>query len=768
MNRRTRTLRALGIGLIAASVAGFALARTASAEREPATSLHASVAARTQLGPGVAALRNPAALRFDVNRGQFDSEVQYAARGRGYGLYLTHDGATLSLARSRSLATSAAKSALPPEQSAESTISMRVVGARNVTAHGLTALPGASNYFLGSDSAHWRAGVEGFASVEYPQILPGISLVYYGTAGRELEYDFVLDPGADPQLIELEFGGIDHIEIAADGSALLELPNGDRLHKAPPVTYQTNERGERVAVVSRYEMRAGNRLGFSVGSYDRTRGLSIDPVLLYSTYMGSTAYDEAFGVASDASGNSYIAGYTASNLFTLVSPFQAASGGGGSDAFVAKFDSSGALVYSTYLGGSGADVAYAIAADVAGNAYVTGVTFSTNFPTASPLQAAAGGKEDAFVTKLNAQGSALSYSTYLGGSQDDYAQGIAVGSSGSAYLVGVTFSANFPRAQALQATLSGTSDAFVTALTSAGTAFTYSTFLGGSAGDNAHAVAVDSSGNAYVAGSTGSSNFPLAAPLQAVFAGGDLDGFVSKLNSQGSSLLYSTYLGGNFSDEVLSIAVHSSSGTASVTGYTTSTNFPTRSALQANLASAGHSDAFVSRFNTTGSALSYSSYLGGSGEDRGTGIGVDATNATYVVGSTDSSDFQTQKAIPGMASYQGAVDAFATAYDSFGALVYSSYLGGSAEDRAVGVSVQSANGITHIVGNTSSSNFPTQGAPIGHALGSQDAFLARLPGAAAVAVPGSSRWDVLFLSGLLLGAGLWCASLQRKANRVLA
>jgi len=759
--RQTRNLRTLGIGLIAASAAGFCLTRNANAEHEQGTSTSVGHETSARLGRSPVALSSSGALRFEANRGQFEPRVQYAARGRGYGLYLTREGATLSLSRSRVVTAEGGNQRRLPPESERTTMAMRVVGARSVEPVGHTVLPGASNYFVGSDRARWRAGVESFASVTYEHVLPGTSLVFYGTQGRELEYDFVLDPGADPRAIELEFAGVERISLAADGSALLTLPGGDQLRKAPPVAYQTNERGVRVAVLSRYQLRAANRLGFSVSEYDSKRTLYIDPVLLYSTYMGSSAYDEAFGVASDASGNSYITGYTASSLFTLVNPYQAAPGGGGSDAFVAKFDASGALVYSTYLGGNGADVAYAIAADVAGNAYVTGVTFSTNFPTASPFQAAAGGKQDAFVTKLNADGNALFYSTYLGGNQDDYAQGIAVNPTGGAYLVGVTFSANFPKLGGVQAALNGTNDAFVTALTPAGSALTYSTFLGGSAGENAHAVAVDGSGNAYVAGSTSSSNFPLATPLQATFAGGDLDGFVSKLSNSGASLQYSTYLGGNFSDEVLSIAVHSS-GTAAVTGYTTSTTFPTRSAPQPSLASAGHSDAFVSRLSAAGSALTFSSYLGGTGDDRGTGIGVDSSNAGYVVGSTNSSDFNTVKPIDGLGTYQGAVDAFATTYDAFGAIVYSTFLGGSDEDRAVGVSVQTANGRTHIVGNTRSANFPVQAAPIGHLLGSQDAFLTRLPGAAAIAVPGASRWDLILLCGALLGAGLWYASSQQK------
>jgi uncharacterized repeat protein (TIGR01451 family) len=313
--------------------------------------------------------------------------------------------------------------------------------------------------------------------------------------------------------------------------------------------------------------------------------------LVYSTYLGGSYYDYGQGIAVDASGNAYVTGGTGSTDFPTANPLQAAYGGNG-DAFVAKLNAAGsALVYSTYLGGSGGEDGLGIAVDASGNAYVTGVTESTNFPTANPFQALYERGGDAFVAKLNAAGSALIYSTYLGGIDPDEGFGIGVDASGNAYVTGYTGSTNFPTANPLQAH-GGNGDAFVAKLNPAGSALVYSTYLGGSNDDYGYGIAVDASGNAYVTGRTQSTNFPTANPVQAAYGGGQFDAFVAKLNAAGSALVYSTYLGGGDLDEGLGIAVDPS-GNAYVTGDTWSTNFPTANPLQA--ANGGIADAFVAR-----------------------------------------------------------------------------------------------------------------------------------------------------------------------------
>ena len=478
----------------------------------------------------------------------------------------------------------------------------------------------------------------------------------------------------------------------------------------------------------RYVLAASNQVRFALGPYDKTKPLVIDPVLSYSTYLGGSLQDASLGIAVDSSGNAYVTGYTQSSDFPTLNPVQSTYHGGepagglnslvpGGDVFITKLNADGsALVYSTYLGGSGSDQGNAIAVDSSGFAYVTGSTSSTDFPTLNPIQSTyhGGGSGsfgppggDAFITKLSADGSALIYSTYLGGSAQDEGNGIAVDSSGNSYVTGQTISADFPTANAIQAACDlGSScsygDAFVTKVNAAGSALVYSTYLGGSNSDTGNGVAVDSSRNAYVTGQTYSSDFPTVNPLQANNSGAP-DAFVAKLNSAGSALVYSTYLGGSGSEQGTSIAVDSA-GNAYITGNTQSSDFPTASPLQA--ASGGDAnDAFVAKINAAGSALVYSTYLGGSSTDDGLGIAVDTSGNAYVTGFTRSPDFPT--ASPVQASINTYLyDAFVTKINAAGsALLYSTFLGGSNINQGNGIAADSA-GNAYLTGQTESSDFP--------------------------------------------------------------
>ena len=381
------------------------------------------------------------------------------------------------------------------------------------------------------------------------------------------------------------------------------------------------------------------------------------------------------------------------------------------------------LIYSTYLGGSGYDSGSAIAVDSSGSAYVTGSTTSANFPTTvGAFQTTFGGL---FVSKLNAAGSGLAYSTYLGGSSYDSGYGIAVDSSGSAYVTGLTHSANFPiTVGAFQTTFGSNNDAFVSKLNPAGSALIYSTYLGGSSNDQGSAIAVDSTGSAYVTGSTGSANFPITAgAFQPTFVGG-VDAFVSKLNPAGSALVYSTYLGGNSTDQGYGIAVDSN-GSAYVTGYTSSANFPIM-ASSYQITFGGGQDAFVSKLNPAGSALVYSTYLGGSSTDNGQGIAVDSSGSAYITGFTSSANFpitagafQTNLGVP--------YDAFVSKLNATGnVLTYSTHLGGSVTGGN-GITVDS-NGSAYVIGDTRSANFPTTVGAFQTTFGSgfQDAFVSKL------------------------------------------
>lgn len=387
-----------------------------------------------------------------------------------------------------------------------------------------------------------------------------------------------------------------------------------------------------------------------------TKILSDSNDIAFNTYFGGNGSDTGNAIAVDAGGNAYVTGATTSTNLPTRNPLQAANGGGangGLDAFVAKFNAAGSnLIYSTYLGGAGGDQARGVAVDTAGNAYLAGSTFSDNFPVVNAAQATNRGLGDAFIAKLNADGAALLYSTFLGGTSTDGANAIALGAGGAAYVAGDTFSTDFNTRNAVQASSRGQQDAFIARLSADGAQFVYSTYLGGRRNDLANGIAVDTAGNAYVTGTTTSPDFNTANPLQNTYGGGDFDAFVAKLNPQGSALAYSTYLGGALSDNGNAIAVDNG-GNAYITGVTGSTNFPRQNALQTE--NRGGTDAFITKFNATGTALLYSTYLGGSNDDRGAGIIVDSIGTAYVTGATASANFNIQ--FP-LFAYGGGTDVF--------------------------------------------------------------------------------------------------------------
>jgi hypothetical protein len=441
-------------------------------------------------------------------------------------------------------------------------------------------------------------------------------------------------------------------------------------------------------------------------------------VISWSTYLGGSGMDAVTAIAVDDNGNVYVAGWTASPNFPTYGPGSAF--GGTTDAFVAKWSQGGqVLVYCRYLGGSGYDEAYGIATDSSGNAYVTGVTQSANFPILNPVQSQLKGYQNAFITKLDPSGNVI-YSTYLGGNGSDAGNGIAVDSSGRAYVVGQTTSTNFPVLNALQNVNSGQSDAFVSLLSASGNQLVYSTYLGGSGNDQGQAIAIDSSDNAYITGSTTSINFPTVGALQSSFGGGGEDAFVAKINSAGQALVYSTYLGGNGSDLGGGIALDPS-GNAYVTGTTSSSNFPVVNAFQPSLN--GSQDAFVARLNASGSALVYSTYLGGSSIEAGSAIAVGPGGNALVTGYTASTDFPVLDAL--QPNEAGSYDAFFSRISPSGSLIESTYLGGSMSDVANSIAVDQY-GVDYLAGQTLSTDFPVQNAGQTMNNGSLDGFVTQL------------------------------------------
>jgi hypothetical protein len=712
-----------------------------AAGRNPASA--SSPSQTTGLSGPVALARLP--LHFEANYGQTDASVKFLARGRGCTLFLAPDEVVLNLRSVRQQNHGAGPSetgqlaavGLAYGDRSSTTLRLRLVGANSFPrVTGLEELPGRVNYFKGNDPSNWRTNVATYARVKYENVYPGIDLVFYGSNEQQLEFDFVVGSGANPNSIKLAFEGADQVETDADGNlGLLVAGEIILLHK--PRLYQMNE-GRLEEVVGSYLVREASspycplEVGFQVAAYDLARQLVIDPVLSYSTYLGGSGYDVGMGIAVDTNGYAYVVGFTQSPDFPTTNALDSVLND--TDAFVVKLKPDGSgFVYSTYLGGSYGDLGNGIATDAAGNAYVTGVAGSLNFPVVNGFQASAGGWK-AFVTKLNSNGSAILYSTYLGGTGDDRGVGIAVDGVGGAYVTGSTSSTNFPTRNAVQPDFHGggtnnpynyKGDAFVAKIdtTATGSAsLVYSTYLGGNDDDAAKGIAVDAAGNAYVTGYTASTNFPVTVGVfQSAYAGGDYDAFVAKLDPSGTALVYSTYLGGSANEGEARIAVDAH-GCAYVAGDTGSSNFPTT--RNAYVFSREGFAIYLSMLSGDGSSLVYSARLPGA---HCYGVAVDTAGSAFVVGDAFAASFPLVN--PVQSSFGGGSgDASILRIAPDGdALIFSSYLGGSADDQAISVAVDPG-GNAYVAGYTSSTNFPTLNAmQPSFGGGAADAFIAKLP-----------------------------------------
>ena len=638
-------------------------------------------------------------LSFEPNAGQAATEVRFLARGSSYSVYLTEG--TLVLAGKN-----------------HSPLRTRLAGANPAARFSAEApLTSTSNYFVGNDPGQWRTAVPNFGRVRLSGVYPGIDLLYYGKDGN-LEYDWIVAPGADPRAIRMVFEGAGRLRIDSSGDLVVQTGANEYRHQRPRIYQEAG--GTRVAVAGQWILH-GKEGRFRIGAYDPSKELIIDPPLLYSTYQGGAGLDYAYALAVDSAGNTYVTGGTGSANFPTTGPLQG-SLSGTEDVFVTKFTPDGSSrLYSTYLGGGSVDEGRGIAVDSRGYAYVTGSAGSLDFPLKNPIQAATGGSGDAFLAKLSPTGSALVYSTYLGGNATDSASAIAVDSAGSAYIVGSTFSTNFPVVAPFQSAKGAQQDAFVAKINPAGTAWVYATYLGGNAVDQGNAIAIDGAGNAYVTGYTASTNFPVQSPFQAANAG-SVNAFVTKINPAGSALVYSTYLGGTASDFGSAIAVDSSANVY-VTGDVTSKDFPTVQPIEPNLHSTGVADLFVAKFNPSGSALLYSTYLGGGSGDEPYALALDASNNVWITGRTNSSDFPLVQPIQ---STRTAFDMFVTEISASGSsIAFSTFIGGSGSESGRGIAVDSLGNI-HIAGEGTSTDFPTVKAvqtANGSASNPQDAFV---------------------------------------------
>ena len=469
-------------------------------------------------------------LLFIPNQGQIDGQAEYYTKASGHTLYFTSDGIVFDLFRPSQTPGPSFGLTQSPEETPAATMDRLVFSLDLVGAQPSPVIEGSQqdeavvNYFIGNDPEKWHSSIPTYRELVYQGIYPNIDLRLYGNQGS-LSYDFIVEPGGDVGSIRLAYTGVDGLMLD-NGELVVKTAFGDIRQTLPYIYQQIGDK--RLEIEGGFRLLDGNMYGFEVGAYDANYPLIIDPSLVYSTYLGGSSRDEGRGIAVDGQGFAYVTGWTSSNNFPTQIPYQGANAGG-IDAFVTKLSASGdSLVYSTYLGGSSDDEGHGIAVDAQGSAYVTGYTFSTDFPTQNPYQGANAGGSDAFVTKLSASGSSLGYSTYLGGSSDDNGHGIAVDAQGSAYVTGFTGSSDFPTQNPYQGAFAGYSDVFVTKLSTSGNSLVYSTYLGGSAYDHGRGIAVDGQGSAYLTGETYSTDFPIQNPYQGVNAGG-WDAFVAKL-----------------------------------------------------------------------------------------------------------------------------------------------------------------------------------------------------------------------------------------------
>jgi hypothetical protein len=562
------------------------------------------------------------------------------------------------------------------------------------------------NFFRGNDPDRWRGDVEAYHKVLYREIYPGIDLVVGGKTGV-LKHEYLIKPGGNVKNIGLRYRGIKNLRVNESGELEIETECGV-LREGKPISYQMID-GQRVDIDTDYVIGEENTVGFGVGEYREDCDLIIDPWLVYSTFLGGGTFDYAQDIAVDGDGNVYVTGHTGSGDFpTTTVAYDRTWNGGNNDVFVTKLNPSGsALVYSTYLGGAGDDRGYGIAVNADGYAFVTGSTSSTDFPTTlDGYDTTHNDLTDVFVTRLTVAGNHLFYSTFVGGWSTDEGHAIAVDSGENAYVTGKTASPNFPATGgAFDQTHGGGDDVFVLKVNDSGEDLSYCTFMGWSADEEGNGIAVDDAGCAYITGKTTSTFFPVTASGYDLSynMGGDM--FVSKLNSIGSGLHYSTFVGGSSEDYGKDIALDSS-GNACVVGASYSINYPTAGSRYDNSPN-GNLDVVVTKLNSSGTSLLYSTYLGGSASDWGEGIAIDQYGNAYITGYTFSANFPTTPGAYSDTRSGAAYDVILSCLSTSSShLIFSTYLGGEYEDEGKAIAIDKGRCI-YITGHTSSSDFPT-------------------------------------------------------------
>jgi hypothetical protein len=567
------------------------------------------------------------------------------------------------------------------------------------------------HYFKGNDPSSWASNVEMFEEILIQQVYEGIDLRYYFQHGM-LRYDFIVQPNADPNVIQLSFEGDNRNFIDKKGDLIFHTRFGE-VRQSELFTYQ--QIGKNKSPIASQFIKSGNKFQFEVGNYDQNFPLIIDP-LIYSTYLGKEFSDDASGMHVSADGSVYLSGATVNSDFPISTGAYNTTFAGVRDLFITKFNPTGNnILFSTFYGGNSTDESASLFVDANGNLYLTGITYSQNLPTTPGVigQTWNGGVTDAFVAKFNPEGSQLIYSTYLGGSIEDYGTKVLADNNGNAYAVGSTRSFNFPTTSgAFRQFLSSGSfgnwnDVYVTKINPDGTSLIYSTYIGGNESENANDAVLDDDGNVFITGTTFSLNYPVTQGSIKQTLSGNRDAFVTKLNADGSALIYSTYLGGNNLDDGNAIAIDPD-GNAYVTGLTLASDFPvTSNAFEQDYI--GNSDAFLSKINAAGTQLVYSTYLGAGGDDKGRCVFV-KNGFAYVGLECSSLDFPTTSDAFNTTN-NGSIDILLLKMNTSGSdLEYATYLGGSSVDLIYSIFVDDSEFI-YMSGATISNNYPvTSGA----------------------------------------------------------
>ncbi len=683
---RSRLFAYAALVVVLASAAGF-VALSSSKKAVSVSAANASAAA-----PQIP-------MWFERNTDEYPAQVLYASRSLHQTVYLTQSQMVLATAGGPAL-TIAWKNAQP---------------ARNI--QGQNPIQARVDYFRGADRSKWRAGAAArFGAVRYEQVYRGVDLVFH-PEGSQLEHDFVVAPGANPRQIALSFGGASAMRLDSDGSLALQVGAAE-VRQSKPVAYQSIG-GKRVEVAASFRITGDREAEFELGAYDTTRELVIDPVLKYSSYIGGTNSSTPTSVVTEpATGIVWVSGTTNSTDFPITGDPIRSEGFGGRDIFVARIDPSksgpDSLLYAAFVGGTGADEARSMVLDRDGNAVICGTTTSGDFPIVGSYDIAIEGNRDAIVLKIDprrAGSDALVYTSFLGGDSDDYANAVTTDATGKIIVAGYTISETFPlTANAIQRNRQSGYELFISVIDpDAGTnGLIYSTYYGGSGTDIPNAVAVDSKGLIYVAGSTTSANFPIGdkAYQPSYNSGGDM--FLIRVDPNKSGIdgiNYGTYIGGSGIDSAQAMTL-AADGSIYIAGYTTSNDLPTAGASP-QTRNAGNADVYVMRVDISTNALIFATYLGGSATDIAYAMNVDNTGRIHLTGYTYSNDFNvTRNALQSKAN--GIPDAFMAsinpALPAGEALVYSSYIGSAGLDYGYGISSDN-NCVVSVAGSTTGRKF---------------------------------------------------------------